>query len=284
MRAHRKHKKGIYGEMYPDDLYGDYYLTKRGLIPFKERLAIRLLNNRFSWWLVTWLMEQHPEFFIHRLEQAVKPYSIMDIDKNLENIQKLENFQDLLPLYRPFGITRQSLQLDFDEARYLFDLVRSLKNCKCLEIGRYRGGSTLLFAVAMDNNSKLTSVDNLTKFGCDDEALKNVLARFSLSHKVELIMHDSGTFPVDPASFDLIFIDGDHSYKGIKRDYDHLKQALKPGGHLLFHDAAYGRRFVTVLDGPGKCVDEIQKNDSQWFKKVTEVGSLIHFLRTRASW
>ncbi len=284
MRPHRKHKKGIYGEMYPDDLYGDYYLTKRGPLSFKERLAIRILNNRFSWWLITWLMEQHPEFFIHRLEQAIKSYSIMDIDKNLENVQKLENFEDLLPLYRPFGITRQSLQLDFDEACYLFNLVRSLKNCKVLEIGRYRGGSTLLFAVAMDRNSKLTSVDNLTKFGCDDKALENVLRRFNLSNKVELVMHDSSTFPVKPASFDLIFIDGDHSYKGVKRDYDHLKRALKPSGHLLFHDATYGRRFVTVVDGPALCVDEIQKNDSRWFKKTKEVGSLVHFSRTQAPW
>lgn len=284
MRPYRKHKKGIYGEMYPDDLYGDYYLTKRGVLSFREKFAIRLLNNRFSWWLITWLMEQHPEFFIHRLEQAVKPYSIMDIDKSLENVQKLENFEDLLPLYRPFGITRKALQLDFDEARYLFNLVRSLKNCKFLEIGRYRGGSTLLFAIAMNGNSKLISVDNLTKFGCDDEALKNVLERFGLSHKVELVMHDSGTFEVDPASFDLIFIDGDHSYKGVRRDYDHLKQSLKLGGHLLFHDAVYGRRFVTLVDGPGLCSDEIQKNDSEWFTKVAEVGSIVHFVRTEASW
>jgi predicted O-methyltransferase YrrM len=36
--------------------------------------------------------------------------------------------------------------------------------------------------------------------------------------------------------FDLIFIDGDHSYNGVKNDYDKFKQFLADDGYLAFHD------------------------------------------------
>jgi predicted O-methyltransferase YrrM len=36
--------------------------------------------------------------------------------------------------------------------------------------------------------------------------------------------------------YDLIFIDGDHSYEGVKRDFDLYKTLLSPRGHIIFHD------------------------------------------------
>jgi len=41
-------------------------------------------------------------------------------------------------------------------------------------------------------------------------------------------------------SIDLLFIDGDHSAEGVKRDYDLYAPKVKPGGTILFHDATYG--------------------------------------------
>lgn len=277
-------KKGIYGVRYPESLCGDFYLKKRGNLSFKERFVIRVLNSYLGWHTMDWLMHQHPDFFIHRLEQALKPFSNMDIDKSLEDVQKLKNFEDLMGLYCSITVNRKAIQLDLDEAVYVFSLVRSLRNCRILEIGRYRGGSAVLFAVAMDDNSKLTSVDNLTKIGCDDQALKNVLKRFGLSHKVELIVQDSTSVKTEPNSYDLIFIDGDHTYEGVMKDYEHWKYAVKPGGHLLFHDAVYGRRFASVNNGPAFCVEDIQKNDYRQFKKVKEIGSIVHFSRTDNPW
>ena len=36
--------------------------------------------------------------------------------------------------------------------------------------------------------------------------------------------------------FDLIFIDGDHSYQGVKRDFELYKELLSDRGVILFHD------------------------------------------------
>jgi len=277
-------KKGIYGEMNPQSTFGDFYLKNRGELALREKIVIRLLNSRLGWRVAAWFVKQHPEFFVSHLEQASKPLSPLDIDNNLKEHNKFKNFEDIAWLFRPLMTSRKTVQLDFDEAAYLFSLARSHPSCRILEIGRYRGGSTLLFAVAIDADSKLISIDNLTKIGCDDSALNRVLEKSKLSGKVELIVQDSTKIKAEPNSYDVVFIDGDHSYLGILRDYEHWKYSVKPGGHLLLHDAAYGRRFSSVLDGPARCAEVIQKNDYNQFKKVKEIGSIIHFARTNESW
>lgn len=277
-------KKGIYGKMNPKSTFGDFYLKNRGKLSSKEKIAIRLLNGRLGWRLAFWFVKQHPEFFVSHLEQALKPLSSLDIDKDLEEHDKFKNFEDITWLFRPLITSRKTVQLDFDEAAYLFSLARSHPSCRILEIGRYRGGSTLLLAVAIDENSKLVSIDNLTKVGCDDRALIKVLDKTGFSHKVELIVQDSTGVEVKVDSYDIIFIDGDHTYEGVMKDYENWKYAVKAGGHLLFHDAVYGRRFSSVIDGPARCVNKVQECDFKQFKKVKEIGSVVHFLRTDNPW
>lgn len=36
--------------------------------------------------------------------------------------------------------------------------------------------------------------------------------------------------------FDLLFIDGDHSYEGVKSDYERYSPLVKHGGYIAFHD------------------------------------------------
>ncbi len=277
-------KKGIYGEMNPKSTFGDFYLKNRGKLSFKEKFAIRILNGRLGWRVANWFINQHPEFFVQYLEQALKTGDSFNIDKVLEDRRKFQNFEDLMGLFRPLMTSRKTIQMDFDEAAYLFSLARSLPSCRILEIGRYRGGSTLLFAVAIDANSKLTSIDNLAKIGCDDNALINVFKKAGFLNKVELIVKDSTAIETKPNSYDILFIDGDHTYEGAMKDYEHWKYAVKPGGHLLFHDAAYGRRFASVLDGPARCAGVISKNDGKQFEKFKEIGSIVHFRRTDINW
>jgi predicted O-methyltransferase YrrM len=35
---------------------------------------------------------------------------------------------------------------------------------------------------------------------------------------------------------DFLFIDGDHTYDGVKQDYEMYKDLVKPGGWIGFHD------------------------------------------------
>jgi predicted O-methyltransferase YrrM len=36
--------------------------------------------------------------------------------------------------------------------------------------------------------------------------------------------------------YDLIFIDGDHSYEGVRRDFELYQELLSPRGYIVFHD------------------------------------------------
>ena len=37
-------------------------------------------------------------------------------------------------------------------------------------------------------------------------------------------------------SIDILFIDGDHRYEGVKRDFELWSPLVSPGGHVVFHD------------------------------------------------
>lgn len=51
------------------------------------------------------------------------------------------------------------------------------------------------------------------------------------------------------APYDVIFIDGDHSYAGVKRDFEACRTLLSPGGLLLFHDV-WWNVIPPPVDGP----------------------------------
>ena len=41
---------------------------------------------------------------------------------------------------------------------------------------------------------------------------------------------------VAPNIYDFVYVDGDHSYDGVKADIEQLKRAVKPGGVIMFDD------------------------------------------------
>src|SRR5436190_11275516 len=63
------------------------------------------------------------------------------------------NFEDLDWLLACNFANKGLLLMQFDEAAFLFRLVRSRPAAQILEIGRWFGGSAFLFAVAGDHNS-----------------------------------------------------------------------------------------------------------------------------------
>jgi len=57
--------------------------------------------------------------------------------------------------------------------------------------------------------------------------------------RFELILKDRGTFDLTPDNFPkvcAVFIDADHSRKGVENDYRLAKQIIRPGGIIIFHD------------------------------------------------
>ena len=57
--------------------------------------------------------------------------------------------------------------------------------------------------------------------------------------------------------FDYIFVDGDHTYDAVKRDFEDWFPLLAPGGYVTFHDSAMYRGGQPYHDGSSRFVDEV---------------------------
>lgn len=76
--------------------------------------------------------------------------------------------------------------------------------------------------------------------------------------------------------YDYIYIDGDHSYKGVKTDYQTFWPRLTKGGYMSFHDAlAKGSFKKTYHFGVNKLWEEIsKKTNSIYFSHLPGLGIL----------
>lgn len=205
-----------------------------------------------------------------------------------EDVDSFENLAFLfLSSQANFGLCLMA----FEEAAYLYRLVRSLPPGRFAEIGRFKGGSTFLMAAAMDEKSTLESYDihavtsvydhknrvmEISGQELDGE-LKEALARYNLGEKVHVLVADSTKVKLEAESYDMVLVDGDHSYEGAKNDFLHWKGALKRGGHLLFHDAAKPNMLISASKDVIRLMSEIEADYTDEFEKVGEVGALVHF-------
>ena len=200
---------------------------------------------------------------------------------------ELEGFEDLAFLFSSHQLHHAIISLTVDEAAYLYRLARSLPPAATIvEIGRYKGGSTLLLAAAMPADARLHSYDLHVKqsylySGADlDRELEEALRRYGLADRVELHVADSHAAAPPADRCHLVFVDGDHSYEGVRADYEHWRSTLPPGGHIVFHDAAAWGDLSVAHDEIERVMREIERDDAAWLERRGGAGTLLHFVRT----
>ena len=66
-----------------------------------------------------------------------------------------------------------------------------------------------------------------------------VLNYFSTSGSIDIVHGNITKFDGDEI-FDLVLIDGDHSYQGAKLDWDCVQKNIGPGSIVLFDDLGHG--------------------------------------------
>jgi predicted O-methyltransferase YrrM len=112
-----------------------------------------------------------------------------------------------------------------------------------IEIGVYEGVNTVMIARALGNEGRTYGIDPFFKGGlgiCYSKVITQLnLKRNGVSKSVELIEKFSFDAADDvPEKVDFIFIDGDHSYEGIRKDWALYSNKLNSGGIMALHDTS----------------------------------------------
>lgn len=131
----------------------------------------------------------------------------------------------------------------------LYSLVRFLPATKVVEIGVDDGSTTRPLLVGVRaTDGHLWSVDPAPCY-----AAQEMVAGSELGHLWTFENVRSQEFaPRAPHDLDLVFIDGDHSYEGVKSDWLLYEPLVRAGGLVLFHDKMNTREFP----GIARLIDE----------------------------
>jgi predicted O-methyltransferase YrrM len=194
----------------------------------------------------------------------------------------IRGFEDLAFLFSANQLNHGVASLQIDEAALLYRLARNATSGPFAEIGRFKGGSTFVFASALPEGVELWSYDLHVALRPDmpgeslDAELSAALERFGLANKVHLLVADSRTVDPPPDPLELLFVDGDHSYEGAKADYERWGAFVRPGGRLLFHDAVDIGGYGNVYPGVARAVAGV---DAAAWERQPDTGSIAHFVR-----
>jgi len=143
---------------------------------------------------------------------------------------------------------------EIDGQRLAYLASRIPENGVIVEIGSHRGRSAAYMAAAAKTNVTIYCIDlwkndKDLRFVSDDNDLKMFWSLFddlglrenivALQGKSEVFAH-SWEFGIN-----LLFIDGDHSYDGVKSDYIAWYPHVRDGGVIAFHD--YHKNWPGVI-------------------------------------
>jgi hypothetical protein len=147
-----------------------------------------------------------------------------------------------------------------------------------VELGVYEGGSATLLAERLGAGTDLHLVDPFGEhdaalppgWGALEQATKRVVARSARRgtarggapriHWHVALSQDLAEGWSTP--IDWLFIDGDHSAEGCRRDWDGFHRHVAPDGVVLFHDSRMGLPHGRGLPGPTAVVAELFRGPS----------------------
>lgn len=230
---------------------------------------------RFPKFALNVLRESHPELIPRNFNRP----NGFDWDTTRAPTD-VAGFEDLAFLFWPTPLNRGLLRMDIDEAAALFKAIRSTPNARGAEIGRFKGGSTVLLACAVGSGGTLLSIDICPP---NDQGLRAALAAMRLENRVDIRVADANTVEHD-GGLDFVFIDGDHSIEGARKDHNCWGPRVRPGGLIIHHDMGNGRPLSTQWDSLAALRRSIDLTQAAVLECVQEVGSIVIFRRRIAPW
>jgi hypothetical protein len=175
-------------------------------------------------------------------------------------------------------------QMTSAEAELLYRLAREAAGGCIVEIGSFRGKSTIALALGAraEGGARVYAVDPYLPFvglrgghfgPRDKTALLTTLLLADVAEQVWLLHTPSEQAArgwAEPIA--LLWVDGDHSYQAVRTDLASWGRFLVPGGLVAFHDSVDERL------GPYRVIDEALRAGD--YERVCTVGT-VTVLRRR---
>jgi len=213
------------------------------------------------------------DYFKHKhkfstTEEIVEDVLFMLEHRSIEYLENNEIYAELFvdPNIEVVNSKPQIIQQVKEELREFLELLVENKVRKILQIGLGHYGSTQ-FCLSL-------ICDEVVTVEFDQKNIRNYADREILynQNREKFVWGDSTSIDVlreviQFGDFDCVFIDGNHSYEFVKKDYENYSKLIKTGGIVAFHDAlGEGERY-----GTPRVLSEINK-DIQYIKHSNEIG------------
>lgn len=168
------------------------------------------------------------------------------LQRQLAAVRSIDEALDLAYGFSFCGVVFAPWQ-ERSEIRGLLEAVAELRPRTILEIGTSNGGTLFLFARVAAPDALILSVDlPHGKFGGGYPRWRGRLYRAFAApgQRIDLMRGDSHSSETLAAvretlagrPVDAMFIDGDHTYGGVKQDYEMYESLVRAGGIVAFHD------------------------------------------------
>lgn len=155
---------------------------------------------------------------------------------------------------------------------------------RIVEIGVAEGASAVQLREVMDPEGTIHLIDPYPPGRLLGVNMSRVVAERQVEHVqrgtvewIRKLSHDAASGW--SAEIDFLFIDGDHSYAGARRDWEEWTRHVVTGGKVAMHDANVSpTSWVGEDDGPARVVRELIEPSPHW-QQVESADSTVVFRR-----
>lgn len=181
------------------------------------------------------------------VELPAKTISCLECRSAIRQLRNVSGFEAALEkVFSPAMRFIRPLQSRVELEALLGDVARHRPSA-VVEIGTASGGTLFMLTRVASDDATLVSIDLPGgAFGGGYPRWRSPLYRSfaKRGQRIHLLRRDSHA-PSTLAALrdilggrrvDFLFIDGDHTYEGVKRDYEMYRSLVRPGGMIGFHD------------------------------------------------
>jgi predicted O-methyltransferase YrrM len=166
--------------------------------------------------------------------------------RRLRRASSLEGSLDLAYGFSVGGVSFEPWQ-ERSEIQAFLEMIADLRPATILEIGTSNGGSLFLLARVAAADALIVSVDLphgqfgggyppwrarlYRAFATNAQMIRLLRADSHSAETLQAVREELGGHEID-----VLFIDGDHTYAGVKHDFEMYGPLVREGGVIAFHD------------------------------------------------